>query len=326
MKRRAFITLLGGAAAWPLAARAQRPAVPVIGFLSTASAGPWTRFVEAFRAGLKEMGFVDRQNVAIEFRWAEGQYERLPPMAADLVRRNVVVLVSTGGIPSVLAAKGATSTIPIVFTLGTDPVKLGVVDSLNRPGGNVTGVNLFTAVIDTKRLGVLHDMVPTAALIAALVNPKNPPAENQTRSIQDAARALRRQVHIMHASTERELDAAFASLAQMRAGALLVAADPFFSTRRDTIVGLAARYAIPAIYEQREFAVAGGLMSYGADFLDSYRQAGLYVGRILKGERPAELPVMQSSKFEFVINLKTAKALGLDVPPGVSAQADEVIE
>jgi putative ABC transport system substrate-binding protein len=327
MKRREFITLLGGAAvAWPLAARAQQTQMPVVGFLGSASAEPWTRFVAAFRAGLKDRGYVDGQNVAIEFRWAEGRYEHLPALAADLVRREAAVLVSTGGLPTIRAAMAATTTIPIVFTTGGDPVRLGLVASLSRPGGNVTGVNLFTAEMDAKRLGLLRDMVPALTSIAALINPNNPPAESQSKNIREAARSFGLQVHFLHASTERELEAAFSSLAQLQVGAMQVASDPFFNSRRDYVVALAARHRIPAIYEQREFAATGGLMSYGANFLDAYRQAGVYTGRILKGEKPASLPVMQSTEFEFVINLNTARALSLDVPPGVSAQADEVVE
>jgi putative ABC transport system substrate-binding protein len=327
VNRRSFITLLGGgAAAWPLGAYAQQPTMPVVGFLNSASAEPWTRFVAAFRAGLKERGYVEGENVIIEFRWAEGRYEHLPSLAADLVRRKVAVLVSTGGLATVRAAMAATTTIPIVFTAGGDPVRLGLVASLSRPGGNVAGVNLFTAEMDAKRLGLLRDMVPALASIAALINPNNPPAESQSENIQQAARGVGLQVHFLYASTQRELEAAFASLGQLQVGAMQVAADPFFNSRRDFVVALAARHRIPAIYEQREFAAAGGLMSYGANFLDAYRQAGVYTGRILKREKPADLPVMQSTEFEFVINLNTAKALGLDVPPGVSAQADEVIE
>ena len=282
--------------------------------------------MKAFRVGLKETGYIDGQNVAIEFRWAEGQYDRLPEMAAELVRRKVAVLVATGGEPSIMAAKSATSTIPTVFTLGSDPVRLGVVASLNRPGGNITGAILFTSVMDTKRLGLLRDMVPTATQIAVLVNPKNPISEGQEKNIKEAARTVNKQVEFLQASTEPELDAAFAALTRMKAGALLVGADPFFNARRDTIVALAARHAIPAIYEQRDFADVGGLMSYGTDFTATYRQVGVYAGRILKGEKPADLPVVQSTKFEFVINLKTAKALGIEVPPALSAQADEIIE
>ncbi len=328
IKRREFIPLIGGAAAtvWPLAARAQQAAVPLVGFLGSTSPGPWVRFVDAFRVGLKETGFVDGHNVAIEFRWAQGEYDRLPELAVDLVRRQVAVLVATGGQPTIMAAKAATSTIPIVFTLGSDPVKLGLVASLARPGGNVTGVNLFTATMDGKRLGLLHAMVPAAETIVALVNPKNPTTPERLKEIEVAARTIGRQLQYLRASTLQELAAAFAALGRMRAGALFVGADPFFNTQRDTIVALAASHAIPAIYEQRDFAVAGGLMSYGTDFAASYRQAGVYVGRILKGEKPAELPVVQSTKFEFIINLKTAKALGLDVPPSLSAQADEIIE
>jgi putative ABC transport system substrate-binding protein len=326
MTRREFIRLFGGAAALPVAARAEQPAMPVVGFLNPASPGPWTNLVAAFRGGLSELGYVEGQNLAIEFRWADGQYDQLRAMATDLVRRNVAVLVSTGGTAAVLAAKAATSTIPIVFTLGTDPVQLGIVASLNRPGGNVTGVNMFTAVVDTKRLGLLHDMVPMATSIAAVVNPNNPNAESQTKSIQEAARAVGWRAHVLRATTERELDAAFAGSAELHAGAVMVAADPFFLSRRDYIVALAARHAIPAIYEQREYAAAGGLASYGADFRDSYRQAGIYTGRILKGDEPADLPVMQSTKFEFVINLKTAKSLGLVVPNSMQVLADEVIE
>ena len=317
MRRRQFITLLGGAAAWPLAARAQ-PAMPVIGFLNAASKGSWTRFVAAFRGGLKERGYVDGQNVTIAFRWAEGRYERLPAMAPDLVYQKVAVLISTGGEATIRAAVAATTTIPIVFTLGGDPVALGLVASLSRPGGNVTGINLFTAEIDTKRLGLLRDMVPAATLIAALVNPSNPPAERQKENIQKAALTVGLRANFLYASTLGELDDVFASLSQLHAGAMLVAADPFFNSRREYIVALAARHRIPAIYEQREYATAGGLMSYGTDFVEAYRQAGVYAGRILNGEQPADLPVMQSTKFEVVLNLKTAKALGLDVPPGAA--------
>ena len=324
MKRREFITGLGGAAAmWPLAARAQQPA---IGFLNGASPVPFTHYVAAFRQGLGEADYVEGRNLAIEFRWAEGQNDRLPALAADLVRRQVAVLVATGGNAAALAAKAATTTTPIVFGAGSDPVQLGIVVSLNRPNGNATGVNFFTIELEPKRLGLLRELVPNAALTAVLLNPTNTFSEQQSKDVREAARALGLELHLVHASNEQQLDAAFATIAQIRAGALLVGSDPFFNSQRDHIVALAARNRIPAIYEWREFAAAGGLMSYGTRLLDTYHQIGTYTGRILKGDKPADLPVMQSTKFEFVINLKTAKALGLKIPETVLARADEVIE
>jgi putative ABC transport system substrate-binding protein len=326
MRRRDFILALGAATtAWPISASAQGK-LPLVGFLGSASAGPWAGFVAAFLDGLKEAGFTAGQNVSVTFRWADGEYDRLAGLASALVGSGVDVLVATGGLPTVMAAKTATATIPIVFTLGTDPVATGIVASLNRPGGNITGAQLFTASIDPKRFGLLHDVAPNAALTAVLVNPKNPNIPERARGIEAAAHTLGKRIQFLHASTPQELEQAFTTVGDLHAGALFVGADPFFNTSRNAIVALAARHRIPAIYEQREFAVAGGLMSYGTDFLDSYRQAGIYAGRILKGEKPADLPVVQATKFEFVINLKTARALGIEVPPGVSAQADEIIE
>ena len=326
MKRRELIALLGGAAAaWPLAARAQQP-MPVIGYLNGTSPAPSAQFVAAFRQGLNETGHAEGRNVTIEYRWAEGRYDRMTEMAGDLVRRQVAVIVASGGAAAIASAKQATATIPILFVTGSDPVQTDLVASLNRPGGNVTGVHFFTVELESKRLGLLRDLVPNAATIAVLLNPTYPNAAFHLQEVENAARRAGQQIQILSASTEAEIDVAFARLPQLRAGALLVGADPFFNSRRDQIVALAARYAIAAIYEQRTFAQAGGLASYGTSQTDAYRQVGIYTGRVLRGEKPADLPVVQSTKFEFVINLKTAKALGLEVPPGLSSMADEIIE
>ncbi len=325
--RRKFIAALGGAAAsWPLAARAQRPAMPVVGFLNPASPESYTPMVAAFRQGLAETGYVEGKNLMIEYRWAEGQYDRLPALAADLVRHQVTVIAAGGGDPSALAAKGATSTIPILFIVGSDPVKLGLVASFNRPGGNATGVNFFVAEIEAKRLELLGELVPTATMLAVLMNPKTANADAQLKDVQSAARALGQRIEVINASDERGIDMAFASLKQRRIGGLEVAADPFFLARRDQIISLAAQSAIPAAYFVHEFADSGGLISYGTSITDAYHQVGVYAGKILSGSKPTELPVVQPTKFELVINLKTAKALGLTIPHNLLVLADEVIE
>jgi putative ABC transport system substrate-binding protein len=325
MRRRDFIKVVAGSAVtWPFAARAQQPAMPVIGFLDGQSFD--LHLMAAFRRALQDAGYVEGKNVAIYFRSADGQTDRLVTLAGDIVGRRVAVIVTTGGGAATLAAYAATTTIPIVFVSGVDPVASSLVMSLNRPGSNATGVYIFEQVLEGKRLGLLHGLAPAAALIAVLLNPTNANFQTQLRGVQDAARALGQQVSILSASTERDIDVAFATATQSDARALLVGSDPFFSNERDQVVALAARHTIPAIYEGREFVMAGGLASYGTSLTDAYRQAGTYVGRILRGDKAADLPIVQPTKFEFVINLKTAKALGLDVSHGLSSGADEIIE
>jgi putative ABC transport system substrate-binding protein len=326
MKRREFIMLLGGAVGWPLAARAQQKALPVVGFLNAQSPEGFAQPLRAFRQGLKEAGFVEGENVTIEYRWAENQIERLPALAAELVRRQVAVIAATGGNAVALAAKAATATLPVVFLVGLDPVKLGLVASLARPGGNLTGLNIFSNELPAKCLELLRELVPRIARVAVLVNPASPTAATDLREVDGAARAMRLQTHVLNASSSRELEAAFAAIARERPDALFVGLDAFFTGRRVQMVQLAARHGIPAIYGARDYAEVGGLMSYGASLTDGYRQVGVYAGRIVKGAKPADLPVVQSSKFELVINVPTARMLGLDVSPSLLTTADEVIE
>jgi putative tryptophan/tyrosine transport system substrate-binding protein len=324
MTRREFITLLGAAAAWPLVARAQQK--PTIGFLNSGSANAYPDRIIAFHQGLRQLGYVEGENVAVDYRWALGEYERLPALAAELVERRVSVLIATGGEPAALAAKSATSTIPIVFAIGGDPIKLGLVASYNRPGGNATGANILAAEMDGKRLGLLHELIPNAARVGLLLNPNFPAYPTQLNELQRAATIIGLQVEVLRADTDSEIDAAFEIASQKRVGALILAASPFFDTRRDKLVALATGHALPTVYHFREFAVAGGLMSYGVSIPHIYRQVGVYAGRILSGENPANLPVQQPTTFELVVNLKTAKTLGIEVPPTLLARADEVIE
>jgi putative tryptophan/tyrosine transport system substrate-binding protein len=325
MRRREFIAAFGGAVAWPLAARAQQPAMPVIGFLHPTSANVSEVQLRGFRLGLKDTGFVEGENIAIDYRWANGQYDQLPALAADLVRRKVAVIALVAPV-SALAAKQATSSIPIVFAIGSDPVKDGIVESLNRPGGNITGATFFANLLDAKRLGLLHQLVPSAKVVAALLNPKNTNFELERQETQEAANALGLELVVLQASNEREIDNSFATIVEKNAGAVFVAGDAFLSTHGEQITKLAMSHSIPAAFVPREQAAAGGLMSYGGSIAGALRQAGAYVGRILKGEKPADLPVQQSTQFEFVINMKTAKTLGVQVPPSLLAIADEVIE
>jgi putative ABC transport system substrate-binding protein len=328
MRRREFITLLGGAAvAGPLPARAQQPRMPVVGFLHSASAAAFAAPLAAFRKGLSEAGYVEGQNVAVAYRWAEGQNDRLPALAAELARQRVAVIATPGSTATTLAAKAATATIPIVFSIGTDPVKLGLVASLNRPGGNATGISDFGVEIAAKRLGLLHELLPTATRFGVLVNPDNPYlTESFVTELQTAASAIERQIEVVTASTNGDIDTAFATLIKKRADALLISPDPLFVTRRVQLITLAVRHALPALYHRRELPEAGGLMSYGSDLSDQFRQTGVSVGRILKGEKPAEMPVQLPTRFEFVINLQTAKTIGIEIPATLLAAADEVIE
>jgi putative ABC transport system substrate-binding protein len=325
LHRREFLTLLGGATAWPLAARAQRPALPVVGFVNAGSPEAYAPYVTGFRRGLRETGYVEGENVAIEFRWASGQYDRLPEMVAELVRRPVTVIVANT--PASQFAKAATTTIPIVFATAADPVQAGLVQSLSRPGGNVTGATTLTLELGPKRLELLHELVPMATTLALLINPTSPVlAEPELRNVEATARTLGVQLHVLHASTEHDFDTVFETLVQLRAGGLVIGPDVFLNTQQEQLAGLSLRHAVPAIYQYREFVAAGGMMSYGGGLTDAYRIVGTYTGRILKGENPADLPVQQALKVELILNLKTAKALGLRVPQTLLVAADEVIE
>ena len=327
MRRREFIAGIGAVASWPRAAKAQQSAMPVIGFLGATSPEGYATFVRGFLLGLKDEGFTDAENVAIAYHWAQGQYDRLPALAADFVSRGVSVIVATGGLQTSLAAKQATQTIPIVFTLGSDPIKFGLVSSLNRLGGNITGVTLFAYLLDAKRVELMHELVPGAAVVALLVNPNSPAqAEAKFAEVEAASRKFGQRLVVLKAGTESEIDQAVATIAQSKASALLVSADPFFLSKRDRLIALVTRNAIPSIFEWRQFVEAGGLMSYGIDLVDAYRQAGAYTGRILRGARPADLPILQPTKFEFVINLKAARALGIVVPNTMLVAASAVIE
>lgn len=326
MKRRYFITLLGGVAVWPLAARAQQSAMPVVGFMSGRAPEDSMHLVAAFRQGLAETGFVEGQNVTIEFRWAQGNYDMSPALAADLIGRRVAVLVAVGGDVSAIAAKQATATIPVIFGMGANPIKAGLVASFNRPGGNATGFTLWTSEMESKRLGLLRELVPAGAIVGILVNPQFPPTALELDDLELAAKGIDQRLFVASANNDPELDGALRSLLQQRVGGFLVTAAPFFDTRRDRIIAFANQNRLPAIYQFREYSVAGGLISYGPNVVESYRSAGVYAGRILKGEKPADLPVLQPTKFDFVINLKTAAALRLTVPPTLLAEAGEVIE
>jgi len=326
MRRREFIAYIGGAAAWPLAARAQQPGMPVVGFLNPGLPEPSSFLVVAFREGLEKEGYVEGQNVTVEYRWASGHYNELQTLASDLVRRHVVVIAATGGSISAQATKAATATIPIVFNVGEDPIKLGLVASFNRPGGNITGVNTLSPALESKRLGLLRELVPQAAIVAVLLNPSNPDADLQRRDIQAAASAIGQDLRTFDVGNESDIETAFAALVRQRADALLVGSDVFLTNRREQIVALAARYAVSTIYSFRSFAESGGLMSYSTNLVEVYRQVGFYVGRILKGEKPANLPIVQPTKFELVINLKTAKAMNVKISDNLLSLADEVIE